>query len=252
MAPDLVPRLAKGGWLILSGILMDRQPGLRRPIGNSGFVCGTGFGLAIGQLNHHAAIGSRHNAAIMGWTVSQQDQTRAKRLETLRSAMAAAGFDGWIIGREDMYQGEEVLAGDERLAYLSGFTGSAGFCGGAWRSGRVVEAMAGIVCKCPRKPPGRLGLQHDLDVKCQDWLKTAGLASGAIIAIDGRLVTVVGFRRFEKSVLPRVERLFVTMKTCLISNGMIVRLYRRRRAGRCPLKMPVSQLPKRAMIFRLS
>ena len=63
----------------------------------------------------------------MGWTVSQQDQTRAKRLETLRSAMAAAGFDGWIIGREDMYQGEEVPAGDERLAYLSGFTGSAGF-----------------------------------------------------------------------------------------------------------------------------
>lgn len=48
----------------------------------------------------------------MEWTVSQQDQTRAKRLETLRSAMAAAGLDGWIIGREDMYQGEEVPAGD--------------------------------------------------------------------------------------------------------------------------------------------
>ena len=63
----------------------------------------------------------------MGRTVSQQDQTRSKRLETLRGAIAAAGFDGWIIGREDMYQGEEVPAGDERLAYLSGFTGSAGF-----------------------------------------------------------------------------------------------------------------------------
>ena len=49
--------------------------------------------------------------------MSQQDQTRAKRLETLRGAMAAAGFDGWIIGREDMYHGEEVPAGDERLAY---------------------------------------------------------------------------------------------------------------------------------------
>ena len=55
---------------------------------NSGFVCGTESGLALAQ--HHAAIGSRHNAAIMGWTVSQQYQTRAKRLETLRSAMAAA------------------------------------------------------------------------------------------------------------------------------------------------------------------
>ena len=55
--------------------------------------------------------------------MSQQDQIHAKRLEALRSAMAAAGFDGWIIGREDMYQGEEVPTGDERLAYLSGFTG---------------------------------------------------------------------------------------------------------------------------------
>ena len=87
----------------------------------------------------------------MGWTVSQQDQTRAKRLETLRSAMAAAGFDGWIIGREDMYQGEEVPAGDERLAYLSGFTGSAGFAV-VLGDGQGCLVMAGIVCKCPRKP----------------------------------------------------------------------------------------------------
>ena len=137
----------------------------------------------------------------MGWTVSQQDQTRAKRLETLRSAMAAAGFDGWIIGREDMYQGEEVPAGDERLAYLSGFTGSAGFAvvlgdrAGLFSDGRYSLQMPAQTNSadwdCNTTP----------DVKCEDWLKTAGLASGAIIAIDGRLVTVAGFRRFEKSVL---------------------------------------------------
>ena len=137
----------------------------------------------------------------MGRTVSQQDQTRAKRLETLRSAMAAAGLDGWIIGREDMYQGEEVPAGDERLAYLSGFTGSAGFA-------VVLGDRAGLFSD------GRYSLQMPAqtnsadwdcntipDVTCEDWLKTAGLANGAIIAIDGRLVTVSGFRRFEKSVL---------------------------------------------------
>ena len=137
----------------------------------------------------------------MGWTVSQQDEIRAKRLQLLREAMAAAGFDGWIIGREDMYQGEEVPSGDERLAYLSGFTGSAGFA-------VVLGDRAGLFSD------GRYGLQMPAqtnaadwdcnispDVTCEDWLKTAGLATGAVIAIDGRLVTVAGFRRFEKSVL---------------------------------------------------
>jgi hypothetical protein len=70
--------------------------------------------------------------------VSQQDQTRAKRLETLRGAMAAAGFDGWIIGREDMHQGEEVPAGDERLGLFIRIYRIGWLCGGAWRSGRAV------------------------------------------------------------------------------------------------------------------
>ena len=71
--------------------------------------------------------------------------------------MAAAGLDGWIIGREDMYQGEEVPAGDERLAYLSGFTGSAGFAVVLGdRAGRLV--MAAIVCKCSHKPIRPIGI----------------------------------------------------------------------------------------------
>ena len=51
----------------------------------------------------------------------------ANRLVRLRAKLVKQRLDGLIIGREDMFQGEEVPPGDDRLAYISGFTGSAGF-----------------------------------------------------------------------------------------------------------------------------
>ncbi|WP_099244951.1 aminopeptidase P family protein [Pelagimonas phthalicica] len=50
------------------------------------------------------------------------------RLEALRAAMAAAGVDAFLVPRADAHQGEYVSAHDERLAWLTGFTGSAGWC----------------------------------------------------------------------------------------------------------------------------
>ena len=49
------------------------------------------------------------------------------RLAALRKAMAAEGLDALIVPREDRFQGEYVAPCDERLAWLTGFTGSAGF-----------------------------------------------------------------------------------------------------------------------------
>lgn len=48
------------------------------------------------------------------------------RLERLREAMAKAGVDAFIVPRTDMYRGENVADCDERLRWLTGFTGSAG------------------------------------------------------------------------------------------------------------------------------
>ena len=49
------------------------------------------------------------------------------RLADLRAAMAAQGIDGFIVPRADAHQGEYVAPCDDRLAWLTGFTGSAGF-----------------------------------------------------------------------------------------------------------------------------
>ena len=50
----------------------------------------------------------------------------ATRLVRLRSWMADAGLDGLIVPRTDAYQSEITAAHDDCLAFISGFTGSAG------------------------------------------------------------------------------------------------------------------------------
>jgi len=55
----------------------------------------------------------------------------------LRAQIIAAGLDGFIVPRADAHQGEYVAARDARLAWLTGFTGSAGFS-------VVLGAVAGV------------------------------------------------------------------------------------------------------------
>ncbi|OAM79173.1 aminopeptidase P family protein [Devosia elaeis] len=50
----------------------------------------------------------------------------APRLVALRAAMKAASVDGFLIPRADAHRGESVPASEARLAYVTGFTGSAG------------------------------------------------------------------------------------------------------------------------------
>lgn len=59
------------------------------------------------------------------------------RLAELRRRLAAAGLAGFIVPRADAHQGEYVAACDQRLQWLTGFTGSAGFC-------VVLPDMAGV------------------------------------------------------------------------------------------------------------
>ncbi len=53
-------------------------------------------------------------------------ETGAPRLRALRAAMAEAGVAAFLVPRTDAHQGENVAPRDERLAWLTSFTGSAG------------------------------------------------------------------------------------------------------------------------------
>ncbi|ODT68739.1 MAG: X-Pro aminopeptidase [Pelagibacterium sp. SCN 63-23] len=50
----------------------------------------------------------------------------APRIAALRAAMAKAGVDTFLIPRADAHRGESVPTSEARLAYMTGFTGSAG------------------------------------------------------------------------------------------------------------------------------
>lgn len=52
----------------------------------------------------------------------------AARLAQLRDQMRAEGLAGFMVPRADAHQGEYVAPHDARLEWLTGFTGSAGFC----------------------------------------------------------------------------------------------------------------------------
>lgn len=56
---------------------------------------------------------------------SETDKVAA-RVKYLRQAMKNAQVDGYLLPRGDMFRGENVPAHDQRLAWLTGFTGSAG------------------------------------------------------------------------------------------------------------------------------
>src|ERR1700720_1537403 len=49
-----------------------------------------------------------------------------ERLEALRQELKERGLDGFIVPRADEHLGEHSPASAERLAWLTGFTGSAG------------------------------------------------------------------------------------------------------------------------------
>ena len=53
--------------------------------------------------------------------------TVAARLKALRAAMLDAGLDGFLVPRADAHRGESVPESEARLAYVTSFTGSAGF-----------------------------------------------------------------------------------------------------------------------------
>ncbi len=50
----------------------------------------------------------------------------APRVAALRAELQRRGLDGFIVPRADCYQNEYVPPHEERLAWLTGFTGSAG------------------------------------------------------------------------------------------------------------------------------
>lgn len=130
----------------------------------------------------------------------------ADRLCLLRSELARLGLDGFIVPRADEHQGEYVPPRAERLAWLTGFTGSAGVA--------VVLAE-----KAALFVDGRYTLQasrevdteafeilHVTDTPPHDWLAEQAMP-GARIGYDAWLHTPDDVARLGKALEGRGSRL---------------------------------------------
>lgn len=110
------------------------------------------------------------------------------RLAALRAEMAKAGLAGFLVPRADAHQGEYVAPRDERLAWLTGFTGSAGFaCVLMDRAGVFVDGRYRVQVKA------QVDLDHFTalpwpETKLADWLRE-GLPGGGVVGLDPWLHT---------------------------------------------------------------
>lgn len=127
------------------------------------------------------------------------------RLDRLRQEMQAQGLQGYLVPRADAHQGEYVAPRDDRLAWLTGFTGSAGFCvvlmdqAGVFVDGRyrvqVREQVAGCFTPVdwPETKPGPWILQAlgTGRVGFDPWLYTIGQIAELEEALAGSGITLV-------------------------------------------------------------
>ena len=68
----------------------------------------------------------QHNTKFQAFSETTSPTQGPPRLAALRAELKRQGLDGFVVPRADEYQGEYVPARADRLAYLTGFTGSAG------------------------------------------------------------------------------------------------------------------------------
>jgi Xaa-Pro aminopeptidase len=119
------------------------------------------------------------------------------RLAALRAKLAEIGLSGFIVPRADVHQGEYVAKRDERLSWLTGFTGSAGFC-------VVLPEVAGVFIDGRYRTQVKAQVDPSVftpvpwpETKPGEWVRQK-LAAGRV-GFDPWLHTTDEIEKFEKS-----------------------------------------------------
>ena len=137
------------------------------------------------------------------------------RLAQLRRVLAAEGLAGFVIPRADAHQGEYVAPRDERLQWLTGFTGSAGFCivlpdkAGVFVDGRYrtqVKSQVDLAhftpIAWPDTKPGPWIAEHlaQGNIGFDPWLHTADEIAAIEKALEGTPVTLSPKKNFVDTI----------------------------------------------------
>lgn len=143
-----------------------------------------------------------------GFDATTRPQDGPPRLALLRATMQAQGLTGFMVPRADAYQGEYVAPCDERLAWLTGFTGSAGFC-------IVLPDRAGLFVDGRYRVQARTQCAPDFtpvpwpETRPGPWLRDI-LPDGGVIGFDPWLHTADEIAQLDKA----LQGSTVTLRRC--------------------------------------
>ena len=108
------------------------------------------------------------------------------KLQAIRQEMAAANLDAFLVPREDEYLGEYVPARNERLAWVSGFAGSAGMVIVLKNKAAIFVDGRYTLQARQQVPTDHFEHHHLIEQPPIDWLSQQ-LAAGSTVGIDSRM-----------------------------------------------------------------
>jgi Xaa-Pro aminopeptidase len=121
---------------------------------------------------------------------------RSERLARLRRELTMRGLDGFVVPRSDEHQGEYVPPRGQRLAWLAGFTGSAGLAV-VLRDRAALFVDGRYTLQAAQQVDGDLfEIHHLIDEPPAHWIGLA-LTAGAVLGYDPWLHTPQEVERFR-------------------------------------------------------
>ncbi|MGB0497565.1 MAG: aminopeptidase P family protein [Rubricella sp.] len=127
-------------------------------------------------------------------------ETGPERLAALRGAMADTGVDGFLVPRADAHQGETVPPCDERLRWLTSFTGSAGMA--VATAGRAAIFVDGrYTLQAREQVSDAFDKRGHGDAALAAWLIEA-LPEGGTVGFDPWLHATAQIERLEAALSP--------------------------------------------------
>jgi Xaa-Pro aminopeptidase len=122
----------------------------------------------------------------------------AQKLDELRKTIEKQGLDGFIVPRTDEYQGEYVPECAERLAWITGFTGSAGIAV-VLADRAVVMSDGRYTIQLEKQIDGALyALANSQEVKLEEWI-AENATDGGVIGYDPKLHTAMQVEELQKA-----------------------------------------------------
>lgn len=129
---------------------------------------------------------------------SSQGAETPARLVRLRQHMAASGLDAFLVPRADAHQGEYVAPRDERLAFICGFTGSAGMAL-ITRETALLFVDGRYTLQAREQAPEDLWEVRELPREMpQEWIRTH-LPAGSVLGLDPWLTTPAALESYQEA-----------------------------------------------------